>query len=326
MSSASPAGEHADGKRFQHWNNMIRKNTVSAVIPTRNRPALVPRAVRSALAQTDTVMEVIVILDGPDALTEKALGDIPDPRLKILVFGAPVGAGEARNLAVGCAKGDWIALLDDDDEWLPQKIELQMERARESKFAYPIVSSELFARKSTYEVIWPRKQPTEPLSEYLLARNSWSYGEGLLTTTTLLFPKDLFDRVRFRPELRRYQDWDWILRAVHQPGAGIEFIAKPLAIWHLAEQRASISTALHWHASLDWAEESRDLMTDRAYAGFLATQVAPQAARERDWRAFPFLLHKMISRGAPTLRDLALFLGMWLAPGNLRHALRKANA
>jgi glycosyltransferase involved in cell wall biosynthesis len=305
---------------------MLRKNTVSGVIPTRNRPTLVLRAVRSALAQTYALREVIVILDGPDAPTEKALGDISDPRLKLVVLAAPVGAAQARNLAVACAKGDWIALLDDDDEWLPEKIELQMERALKSNFVYPIVSSELFARKSTYEVIWPRKQPTEPLSEYLLARNSWSYGEGLLTTTTLLFPKDLFDQVRFRPELRRHQDWDWILRAVHQPGAGIEFIAKPLAIWHLAEQRTSISTALDWHTSLEWAEESRDLMTDRAYAGFLATQVAPQAARDRDWRAFPFLLHKMISGGAPTIRDLALFFGMWFAPTNLRHVLRKANA
>ena len=284
------------------------------------------RAVRSALAQTYAVREVIAILDGPDPPTEKALGDIPDPRLKLLVLTAPVGAAQARNLAVECAKGDWIALLDDDDEWLPEKIELQMERARKSNFVYPIVSSELFARKSTYEVIWPRKQPTEPLSEYLLARNSWSFGEGLLSTTTLLFPKDLFDQVRFRPELRRHQDWDWILRAVKQPGAGIEFIAKPLAIWHLAEQRTSISTAVHWQSSLDWAEESRDLMTDRAYAGFLATQVAPQAARERDWRAFPFLLHKMISCGAPTARDMALFFGMWFTPANIRHAVRKANA
>jgi glycosyltransferase involved in cell wall biosynthesis len=284
------------------------------------------RAVRSALAQTYQVLEVIVVLDGPDALTEKALGEIPDPRLKLLVLAAPVGAGQARNLAAECAQGDWIALLDDDDEWLGEKIELQMERARKSNFMYPIVSSELFARKSTYEVIWPRQQPTEPLSEYLLARNSWSYGEGLLTTTTLLFPKGLFDQVRFRPELRRHQDWDWILRAVKQPGAGIEFIAKPLAIWHLAEQRTSISTAADWRTSFDWAEECRNLMTDRAYAGFLATQVAPQAARERDWRAFPFLLHKMIRGGAPTVRDLALFFGMWCAPGNVRRAVRKANA
>jgi glycosyltransferase involved in cell wall biosynthesis len=304
---------------------MTRQTTVSAVIPTRNRADLVVRAVRSALAQTYTDLEVIVILDGADARTEQALGDIRDPRLKFITLAAPVGAAQARNLGVDQSRGGWIAFLDDDDEWLPEKIELQMARAQSSGFLYPIVSSELFARKSTYEVVWPRKQPTEPLSEYLLARSSWSYGEGLLLTSTLLFPKDLFDRVRFRPELRRHQDWDWLLHAAKQEGAGIEFIAKPLAVWHQAENRESISTTAHWRVSFEWAEGSRDLMTDRAYAGFLATQVAPQAARVGDWKALPFLLRKMISSGAPKALDIALFFGMWFVPSNLRLSIRRAN-
>jgi len=306
-------------------NKPERQGTVSAVIPTRNRPTLVVRAVRSALAQTYTDLEVIVIADGPDPATDEALREIDDPRLKSVVLSTSVGAAQARNLAVDAARGDWIAFLDDDDEWLPEKIELQMERARNSKFLYPIVSSELFARKSTYEVVWPRTQPTEPLSEYLLARNSWSYGDGLLSTITLLFPKELFRFVRFRPELPRHQDWDWILRAARHEGAGIEFISKPLAVWNQAEGRGSISTATHWRGSFEWAEDIRSLMTDRAYASFLATQVAPQAARQGDWRAFPFLLRKMITCGAPNIRDLALFFGMWSVPMSFRHAVRKAN-
>ena len=109
------------------------------------------------------------------------------------------------------------------------------------------------------------------------------------------------------------------------PGAGIEFIAKPLAIWHQAERRRSISTAADWRISFDWAEGARDLITDRAYAGFLATQVAPQAARQRDWRALPFLLRAMITRGAPNVWDLALFFSMWSVPMNIRGAARRAN-
>jgi glycosyltransferase involved in cell wall biosynthesis len=304
---------------------MIRQNTVSVVIPTRDRADLVARAVRSVLAQTYTDLEVVVVLDGPDANTERSLKDIRDPRLRFITLAAPVGAAQARNLGVDQAQGSWIAFLDDDDEWLPEKIELQMARAQSSRFLYPIVSCELFARKSTYEVVWPRKEPTEPLSEYLLARNSWSYGEGLLSTITLLFPKDLFYLVRFRPELRRHQDWDWMLRAAKQEGAGIEFVARPLEVWHQAENRGSISTAAYWRGSLEWADDNRNLMTDRAYAGFLATQVAPQAAREGDWKELPFLLRKMISGGAPKPLDMALFFGMWFAPSNLRLALRRAN-
>jgi glycosyltransferase involved in cell wall biosynthesis len=306
-------------------NPMTRSRTVSAVIPTRNRPQLVLRAVRSALAQTFESLEVIVVVDGPEAATEEALRTVGDPRLKVLVLDAPGGAARARNAAVESAGGDWIAFLDDDDEWLPQKTELQIERAFASGFQYPIVSSRLVAKKSGYEVLWPRAIPSEPISEYLLARNGWSYGDGLLSTITLLFPKDLFERVNFRPDLPRHQDWDWVLRALRVQGAGIEFIAEPLAIWNQAERRPSISSQANWRSSFDWAEEMRGTITARAYASFLATQVAPQAASEGDWRSFPFLLRAMLFRGAPSLRDFALFLAMWSAPASVRSAVRKAN-
>jgi len=304
---------------------MERNQMVSAVIPTRNRSHLVLRAVRSALAQTYSDLEVIVIIDGPDDATEIALLEVHDPRLRVIALSEAVGASQSRNLAVQAAQGDWIAFLDDDDEWLPQKIDLQMARAVNSTFHYPIVGSQLLARTSAYEVVWPRTQPFEPLSEYLLARNSWSYGDGLLSTITLLFPRDLFDHVRFRSELRRHQDWDWLLRAAEMNGAGIEFIPRPLAIWHQAERRASISTAADWRVSFDWAEDSRQMITPRAYASFLATQVAPQAARQKDWRAFPFLFRKMFTRGAPSARDIALYFAMWSVPTGIRRSVRKAN-
>jgi glycosyltransferase involved in cell wall biosynthesis len=303
---------------------MARNNTVSAVIPTRNRPHLVLRAVKSALTQTYGEMEVIVVIDGPDAATEEVLRGVSDPRLKVIALDQPVGAARARNVAVESAQGDWIAFLDDDDEWLPEKTQLQMERVRSSAFQYPIACSQVVARSSRYEVVWPRKAPSEPLSEYLLARNSWSYGEGLLATIVLLAPKDLLESHPFRADLRRHQDWDWILRAAKVRGAGIEFVPRPLAIWHQAEGRKSISTTADWRISFEWAEGARDLMTDRAYAGFLATQVAPQAARQGDWKALPFLLKAMVLQGAPKMRDLALFFAMWSVPTNFRAFARKA--
>lgn len=299
--------------------------TVSTVIPTRNRADLVVRAVRSALAQTYENLEVVVIMDGPDPATAKVLSEIRDERFRFMMLEEPVGAAKARNLAAESARGEWIAFLDDDDEWLPEKIQLQIERAESSQYRYPIVCSQVCARSSHQELIWPRKAPSRPLSEYLLARSGFSYGEGLISTITLFVPKQLFELVPFRPDLRRHQDWDWVLRAALVPGAGIEFISKPLAVWYQAERRPSISTAANWRVSFDWAEGARDLMTDRAYAAFLATQVAPQAARQHDWGALPFLLRAMITRGAPKMWDLALFFAMWSAPMNLRNAVRRAN-
>ena len=81
---------------------------VSAVIPTRNRPLLVCRAVRSALDQTFGAIEVVVVVDGPDPETEKALNSIADSRLRMIALPNNVGGGEARNVGVRAAKGNTL--------------------------------------------------------------------------------------------------------------------------------------------------------------------------------------------------------------------------
>ena len=303
---------------------MSKTMSVSAVIPTHGRPELVVRAVRSALAQTYHDVEAVVVIDGADPATEKTLGQLGDKRLKVITLSDSVGAAQARNIGAESARGDWIAFLDDDDEWMPEKTQLQMERATTSTFRYPIVSCQLWARTSQYQLIWPRTEPHYPLSEYLLARNSWSYGEGLLMTTTLLVPKELLAEIPFQSGLKRHQDLDWVLRCSKHEGVGIEFVAKPLAIWHQAEQRKSISTGTDWRTSLEWIDSMRSIITDRAYASFVATHIAPQAARERDWSAFPLLLERMVATGKPNSRDLILFFGMWSVPRGIRSMVRKA--
>lgn len=303
---------------------MNRNSKVTAIIPTRNRPELIQRAVRSAFAQTYEDLEVIVVVDGPDVATVQALSDLDDKRLKVIALPESKGAQNARNIGIGVAQGDWIALLDDDDEWLPDKTSLQMAYAEKTRFRYPIVASQVFARTKAYELVWPRRKPYHPISEYLLARNSWSRGEGLLHTTTLLFPKDLIRLVPLALQLKRCHDVDWLLRAFQQEHSGIEFIAQPLAIVHQEEERLSITNVPDWRTSLEWIESVRESITGRAYASYLSITVASQAARQKDWMAIPFLFRRIITKGAPKLRDLAFFIGVWSVPRKLQLAARKA--
>ena len=117
---------------------------ISTIIPTRNRPDLVYRAVESALNQTWQSIEVIVVIDGPDDATVAALDRITDPRLKKILLPENRGVAAARNAGIQVAKGSWIALLDDDDRWLPEKLERQMKIAGESSYSLPIVSCLFF--------------------------------------------------------------------------------------------------------------------------------------------------------------------------------------
>ncbi len=297
---------------------------VSTIIPTRNRPLLVKRAVHSALTQTLNEIEVIVVIDGPDQVTHMGLVEIDDPRLRIIELPISRGANWARNAGISEAKGEWIALLDDDDEWLPQKLEVQSKAANSSPHAFPIINCRLQAHSPKGKFIWPRRLPTpsEPLSEYLLARNSLFQGEGLIQTSMLFTKKDLLQKFPFRNDLSKYHEWDWLLRVSTLTGVGIEFVPEPLLIWYIEEGRKSLSSSNGWQDSLAWIQVNRHLVTPRAYAAFLMTVVSMVAAREGDWKAFWPLLWEAMQNGKPKSIDFLLYMGMWLIPQDARRQLR----
>src|SRR6201991_1950303 len=158
---------------------IVQRPEVSVVIPTRNRPELVLRAVRSALAQTLQEIEVVVVIDGPDPATVEALRGIGDERIRPVELPPAGGAPAARNQGVNAAAADWVAFLDDDDEWLPEKLATQLERARASAVAQPIVGSRLYMRTPRAQLIMPRRVPApgEPISEYLAVRHGLFHGD-----------------------------------------------------------------------------------------------------------------------------------------------------
>ncbi len=98
---------------------------VSVIIPTYNRAACVKKAIDSVLSQTYQDFEVIVVDDGSTDSTRKMLEAYRD-RLRYL-FQPNQGVSSARNAGIRASKGKYIALLDSDDQWLPQKLEQQME-------------------------------------------------------------------------------------------------------------------------------------------------------------------------------------------------------
>jgi glycosyltransferase involved in cell wall biosynthesis len=104
---------------------MSRQPSVSVIIPTYNRAALVRRAAASALAQTYGACEVVVVDDGSTDATLEALGPFLS-RIKFLRAPENRGVSAARNLGIAAARGEWLAFLDSDDLWLPDKLTRQM--------------------------------------------------------------------------------------------------------------------------------------------------------------------------------------------------------
>ena len=298
---------------------------VSVVIPTRDRPHLVVRAVQSALKQTLDAIEVIVVIDGPDEATLQVLRQIDDPRLRILMLPVSHGGGDARNAGVMDAQSQWVALLDDDDEWFSRKLEIQIQAAGQPSCLYPIITCRLIARSEGGDLVWPRRfpSPREPLSEYMFCQSSLLAGEGLVLTSTILTKKDLLLKTPFTSGLSRHHDIDWLLRASTLEGFGIEFVASPvpLVIWHIEENRRRISNTGDWRYSLSWIQANRHLVTPRAYASFLMTWASSTAARGRDWKAFWLLPREAYRHGKPKIIDLLAHLVIWFIPSEVRRRM-----
>lgn len=98
---------------------------VSVIIPTYNRAALVKEAVASVLAQTYRDFELLVVDDGSTDGTPEALAAFGE-EIRVLPRPGRGGVSAARNAGMAAAQGEWLAFLDSDDLWLPEKLARQM--------------------------------------------------------------------------------------------------------------------------------------------------------------------------------------------------------
>jgi glycosyltransferase involved in cell wall biosynthesis len=107
---------------INHQNNI----GVSVIIPTHNRSSLLKRAVRSVLKQTYTYFECIIVDDASSDGTQEVVNSFKDDRLVYLRNKDNRGASASRNKGIKKSQGEFIAFLDDDDEWLDEKLEKQV--------------------------------------------------------------------------------------------------------------------------------------------------------------------------------------------------------
>jgi glycosyltransferase involved in cell wall biosynthesis len=303
---------------------MFSAPDVSVVIPTRNRPDLAVRAVRSALAQTHDALEVVVVIDGPDPPTRAGLATVGDGRLRVIELARPGRAPNARNVGAGNARGRWTALLDDDDEWLPTKLERQLELAHSSSRPSPVVASRMISRTPRADTVMPRRLPApgEPLSEYFTVRRGLFHGDGFIQTSTILAPTELLRRVPFTVGLRRQQELDWALRAVRHDDVELLYADEALVLWHQDEDRDRISLANPWQDQLAWLRGNRELFTPRAYAAFTMSVLSSMAAPTRSTRVLRELLAEARTHGRPGAIDYLTFLQIWILPPALRAQVR----
>ncbi len=292
---------------------------VSVIIPTTRRHDLVQRAVRSVIQQTMIDFEIIVVVDGPNPDTVAALAQIDDDRLRAVSNERSLGPGGARNRGADLARGQWVAFLDDDDEFLPTMLERMLAAAGEREVML-CCRCRVLMPEASYE--WPRERydGSMTVDDYLFDRRTLFRGARYMATSTYMLPRDVFMRTQFGTTSHN-EDTTLVLRVTKQAGVTLEMLPDILVLVHAEATPDSLGPNYDWRAMLAWAEANRSLLTKRAYSGFCLIYLGSQAARRRDWGGLG-LLWRALRRGAPRPMHVAAYLGFWVVPISFRQHLR----
>ena len=181
---------------------MKKQPLVSIIIPTHNRAYLLSRAINSVINQTYQYWELIIIADAcTDDTSDLIKSYLRDNRIKVISLNNGVGGAEARNIGMDESNGDLIAFLDDDDEWLKNKLDKQVKIFSEKNIS--IVGCQ-------YRVNLQYGQE-DRLDGGLVNLNKLLYINILGNFSTCMTKREHIDNLEISPELKSCQDWDlWI--------------------------------------------------------------------------------------------------------------------
>lgn len=110
-----------------------KQDLVSVIMPVHNAEKYIRGAIQSVLSQTYSNLELIVVDDGSQDETGNIINSFQDNRIKFIKHELNLGVAEARNSALKEAKGRWVALIDSDDVWLPERLEKLVAIVQESR-------------------------------------------------------------------------------------------------------------------------------------------------------------------------------------------------
>lgn len=270
---------------------MMTRPLFSVVIPTYNRAHIVGRALRSCMVQTIDDFEVIVVDD------VKSTDDLPAvlerfPDLNIdLLTGYQNTAAASRNAGARRARGKYIAFLDSDDEFLPNKLERCL-LALESEPASAVYSQTFVDRGGKRMWVKPARglRENEDIFEYLFLHKQWVH------LSTLVLEAGLARKFPFREDLA-FGDDTQFAADLWRNGVPLRMIHEPLAVYcDLGEPTQLSQSPLYYSAEapriknfVNWVEAQKPCMSERVYNAYRAWFLARFTARQSPAEAIGYI-------------------------------------
>lgn len=278
---------------------------ISVVIPTHNRCDLLPRAIRSVQGQTLKDLEIIVVSDGSTDGTDELMKELEaeDERIRYISYKPGKGGNYARNLGLKSATSEYVAFLDDDDEWLPSKLQEQlaiMESDRRCGLVYTGVRI-IYVDDGLEYLSIPKE--SGDLSRSILRRSSVG------STSTVLLKKDVALQVGgFDEQLGAMQDFDLWIRIAQITHIGV--VSKAMVNYYnyggtnqissMTEKYENAYKYIHekysdLYAKLTPREMKQRLAYERVSLGNRAMRnSSPEEARRFYWQSLKYSLNPKI--------------------------------
>ena len=282
---------------------MTHRVAVSVIIPFFNRSSTVKRALESVIAQSHTDWECLVIDDGSSEAERNNLirivEDFGDSRICLEHLKENTGGGAARNRGIELASGEFIAFLDSDDEWMKDKLLIQVREANANP-GYLLSCQSLVFYGSGQGVLPQNLSVPTSISEYLFVDNGW-----LPTPSFFISTKDLGD-IRFDESLPRHQDYDFLFQ-LEEIGIRPRIVPQVLVKVHWEDLESS-GRSNNIEISMHFLKSRKAKFTRTAASCFKVKFVALNRIRNKQFwqgiaeiiKAAPFFL-KNRQLGAETL-------------------------
>lgn len=210
---------------------------VSVIIPTYNRVHVIARAVRSVLEQTYANFELLVVDDGSTDDTKQIIEYAEDDRIRYIRLEKNSGASHARNVGIQMAECEYIAFLDSDDEWMPEKLERQMQIMRQAPETVGLVYCRMSGVNQKGEVSFC---PDLDIAKERLEGNLFLFllKENVISPQTVLARRKCLEQAGgFDESLTCIEDWELFLRIAQD--WEIAFAEETLVRVHVSETSVS---------------------------------------------------------------------------------------
>lgn len=210
---------------------------ISVIIPTHNRADLLPRAIKSVQDQTRAVDEIIVVSDGSTDNTEETVKKLAeqDDRIQLIAYYPGHNGNYARNRGIEAATGEFIAFLDDDDDWLPHKTELQMQLFEKDPNVGLVYSSQNCIYSDTGITYQTQPMWRGDLSKRIFIRGEMGTPSQVMVRKAVLDQTGLFDL-----NLEALQDYDLWIRCCMV--TKVDFVPEPCINYYNSTSTDQVSS------------------------------------------------------------------------------------